>query len=196
MTFRFRASIKDSPVAQLSEPCVTASEAVTVLRRLEPRLTRDLTDRRFRYAAEATGAAKAGRGWTMLYGSIDLALVRLMLRLETEISIPVARFTTGYLASEIRGLLQSARPVAAVLVVPLGDEARYPRRAWPRLMSDGEIRRLGLRGVQIPLRQITAGIAETMAAVAEKTPTVRLFQPMARSTATVRVLERVELVGV
>lgn len=175
-------------VAQLAEPRITATEAAAVLRRLEPRLARDLTDRTFRYAAEQTGAAKPGKGWTMFYAPADLGLVRLMLRLEAEMSIPAARFTVGYLASQIRELLQRGR--AAVLVVPRGDE--YPRRAWPRLVSTGERRS---DGVQIPLRDVMEGITDTMAAIAEKTPTVRQFQPVARSTATARVLERVELVG-
>jgi hypothetical protein len=183
-------------VARFPEQQITAGEAVAALRLLEPRLARDLTERRFRYAAEATGAVKPGRqGWTALYGRVDVALVRLLFRLEEQISIPVARFTASYLAADIRGFLETTRPVAAVLVVPVGDEARYPRRVWPRLASKSEIRRRGIGGVHLSLREVMAGIPEVMAAVTRDRPTVRLFQEVERSTAAARIREHVESVG-
>ena len=170
---------------------VTADEAVRLLCRLEPRVARGLTLRRFKYAAEATGTTGAGAGCTVMYSLADVALVRLLLRLEaTGISRQVARFSTGYLAADVRRLISTnqARRVVVALLGATG--GRYPVRVWPRLVSQVEARKQP--GPHVALADVLAGLPEGFARICRAQPEVTQWQPVDRSTATYRVIERRE----
>lgn len=174
-------------MARRSSPVVTASEAVAVLRAVDPRIAGDLTERQFRYRAQALGINPTlGRGSATLYDVIDLALVRFALRLfASGISQRLAQSGSAYLAHAVRELLVSGRAAGAVVVVPTGDAVQYPRRDWPRLVSAADAERAG--GVQIPLRDIADGLAPRMRAIRAHQPTVWQFRSVQASTAAARL---------
>jgi hypothetical protein len=177
-------------------PSVTVAEAVSLLRRLEPRNAADLTDRKLRYMAAMLGVEAGRSGATVLLNRVDLLLMRMLIRLEASgLSRPLARFAAVCVAPEVRELLSRGRPVASVVVVPIA--TAYPKVRRPVLTSLGEAQRLGLGGVYVVLRELAAGIAEGIRATRTAQPTVWQWKPVEPSTAAYRLaderLERPEL---
>lgn len=178
---------------------VTIPEAVALLSRVEPRVCRDLTDKRFRYAAEALGIrATPGSGAAALYTAVDVALVRLVFRLYAEgVSQPMARAAAVYLGPEVRRVIESGRLGSAVIVVPVsGPAAKYPQRNWARLVTGQEARTLG--GVQIAVRDLAANLVEGMREIRVAEPCVWQWRSVPASTAALRMVrdDASELVGV
>lgn len=170
---------------------VTASEAVALLRQLEPRRAADLNERRFHYTAALVGAEQSAGvpGATALYDWMDVALVRFLLVLEDrQISRPVARAAATMIWPQVRAVLERGRVVAAVVVVPIADKPPWLRQP-PVLTSLGDARKRQLRGVQVELREIVAGIPEGMARRRAEQKTVRMWAEVAPSTATTRLIE-------
>lgn len=149
----------DDPMPRKSH-AVTAAELATVVTQLEGEAC---TARRVRYLLGGLLPMDGGqRGRTRLYGAIDVALMRLAVRLEAAgVSAWVVRVVLAYCGDEIRaawrsgaavalsvrgvtGWIHSARPEAdgpvAVACVPLrsvlaGNESaiRQARRARPNI---------------------------------------------------------------
>lgn len=168
---------------------VTAAEAVELLRGLEPQLAADLNERRFNYTAALVGSVSPGKpGATLLYDVIDLVLVRLLLQLEALISRPVARAVVPTVWPQLRALLERARPVSAVLVVPIADKPPWLRQP-PVITSIGEARKRNFGGVQIELSKVIAGVREGVQCMRSRNETVRQWADVSPSTATYRLQE-------
>jgi hypothetical protein len=167
---------------------VTIGEAVSLVRRLEPRNAVDMTDRKLRYMAAMLGVEAGRPGATVLLDRVDLLLIRMLIRLEASgLSRPVARFAAVCIAPEVRDLLSRGRPVASVVVVPIA--VSYPKVRRPVLTSLGEARKLRLGGVYVVLRELVAGIAEGIRETRTAQPTVWQWKPVEPSTAAYRVID-------
>jgi hypothetical protein len=167
---------------------VTVGEAIGLLRRLEPRAAADLTERKLRYISAMLGLTSGRQGATAMLNRLDLAVIRLLIRLEAEgLSQPIARFVTVCLAPEIRTLLSAWKPVSAVVAVQRLDV--YPKLRRPILTSAADAERLGIYGVTVPVRDLMAGLTEGIARVRTAQPTVWQWKQVEPSTAVTRVQE-------
>jgi len=177
----------------VSTESITASEAVALLRELDPRLAREFNERKFHYTAALVGADTAGfPGAVTLYDWLDVALVRLVLVMEDQlISRPVARAAITAVAPVVRDLLSKARPVSAVVVVPIADRPPWMRQP-PVLTSKGHAESHGLGGIHIELAAVIAGIREGVRRIRAANETIRVWSDVKRSTGVVRIREHRE----
>jgi DNA-binding transcriptional MerR regulator len=149
---------------------VTPSEAVEVLRQLEPRAVEaretditKLTPARLRYLESygvvptVRGSGVKGIGGSRLYGVADIAMLRIWVRL-SEMMPTAARFTFAYLGDEIRQALASRR--ALVLVV---------RGKRAELLTPRQAERVDA-AVEIPLLEAVDGVAKAIAALRADRP--------------------------
>jgi len=132
------------------------------------------------------GLAPGQSGATVLLDRPSLVAIRLLLRLEASgLSRPLARFAVVCLEPEIRSWLERDRE--AVILVPLA--AGYPKVRRPVILSAAEAKREPRPGVQVPLRELTAGVGVAMRETRREQPQVWQWGPVEPSPATYRLQE-------
>jgi hypothetical protein len=144
---------------------LTVSEIADVVGRLE---NRPCTTRQARYllAGLLHGDVAPQRGRTRLYGPIDVALMRLALRLESQgISAWVARVVLAYCGDEIRAAWASNRPVALSVRGVMGTIEPANREEMPGAVA------------RVPLRSVLVGIDAAIRRERRARPTVWMWRP-------------------
>jgi hypothetical protein len=152
---------------------VTPSEAVSVLRALEPRAvaaletaTMKLTPARLRYLEAygvppvVGGSGIKGYARTRLYSVVNIAMLRLWARLSAQGGPALARFALAYVGEDVRAAIDTRRPV--VLVV-------RGRRA--ELLTARQAAALD-PVVSIPVLGLLDGVPEAIAAVRDVQPDI------------------------
>jgi hypothetical protein len=150
---------------------VSPSEALALLRHLERRavaaLETDvskLTAARLRnleqygIAPHVPGSGEQGVGGSRLYNVVDLALLRLWLRLSSEVGPVAARFTLAYVGRSVRVAIERRRPL--VLVV-------QGKRAELIAARDASSTHAV---AQVPVLGLLDGVEDAMRAVREESP--------------------------
>jgi hypothetical protein len=153
---------------------VSPSETLTLLRALERRAVRaletdisKLTLARLRYLEHygvgpaVRGSGVKGHAVSRLYGVVDVALLRMWLRLSAEVGPMAARFTLAYEGGAIRDALQRSRPL--VLVV------RGKRAELVTVRAAGDIEDAA---AAVSLLDVLAGVEDAIRAVRENEPYV------------------------
>lgn len=150
---------------------VSPSEALTLLRQLERRAvtaleteTSKLTAARLRHleqygiAPQVPGSGERGVGGSRLYGAVDLALLRLWLRLASEVGPVAARFTLAYIGRSVRTAIERRRPL--VLVVQGKRAGLLAARDASRITAVAKV----------PVLTLLEGVEDAIRAVREESP--------------------------
>ena len=173
---------------------VTAAEAVDVLQALEPRHAADLNERKFHYTAALVGGETAGlRGATVLYDWQTVALVRLVLVLETSLSRPVARTVIAAVWQDVRQLMDEGRLGTKFVAVAIADRPPLLRQG-PVVVPRAELR--PEHRARIELRAVAEGVIAAMRRIRERNETIRMWADVSPSSATYRLKELREFAAV